>query len=201
AIIEQVKANAMIEHLGVHMASDRCNLEISFKDHTFLCIDLLSSIRYKWYTLMDPEEVLASVSTASAVSLPDTKYNFEYTFLYYTLNSIPMPAKYSSYFLDFAPDLKPRMKMYLLQKYIISYCSLEELLECSPQMRRGVLRGVAKFHLNQGYFQLKHMFGFYLDRLRNMGKKKGVMVAFRSISSNRGWDMVNQLSERMGKKL
>ena len=201
AVIEYFKNSIIVNKLKIHKKSFMTTVEFFFKDNTYLSIDLIYKFQRKSTTMLDNKKMLTSATkNKSGIMVPDVRFDFEYTWLFYTLNNTSVPEKYKQYFLSLSKIDISRITAYVASVYNISISNFEDVFSYSADNHKRILNTISLNSKNRGIEKFKNIFSYVVDTLKDLINRKGIMISFSGVDGAGKTTTIEKVIEVLSQK-
>lgn len=197
-IISYCKNHSSVERIKMHQKSFMTTLELFFKDDSFLSIDLINQFKRKGLQMLAAEPLLLSATpNKSGVFTPDVRFDFEYCFLFYTLNGASLPEKYYIYYKALNEQHSNKIFNYINRKYGLLLFNNEELSTYNPYFKSRILSTLRKSVFNQKFTQLKNRINYIVDTLKDMAFRQGMLITFSGVDGAGKTTIIEKVKNRL----
>ena len=175
-------SHPLIKKSKVSTKSFMSTVELYFMDSTFLSLDFIHTFKRKSIRILDEELMLSSASmNENGIKIPEVRYDFEYAFLFYTLNWSSIPEKYWSFYLSLKKIDTNSILHYINAKYGFDCLGISSLLLFSSKRRKKILYVLQREQENRGFRKIINMAGYILDWFKSSQRRIGFTISFSGV--------------------
>lgn len=205
-IIQFTNDHRSVERTKAYKKSFMTTIEIFFKDHTFLSLDLIHEFKRKSLVMLDAEKVIKSNElNSNDILVPHERFDLEYTCLFYLLNESSVPHKYQNYFNSFSISQKERMTNAIVNTYHLKAQTIDQLFEFNSDNRTRVLEKLTSNQSNRGFNKLKNQWNYIKDTLVDLKMRRGFTITFSGVDgagkSTTIETIANKISQQFRRKV
>lgn len=196
-----INQNPLVAKVVERKQSFMSNFAIMLKDNSFLSVDLIWKFKRKDLVMTDAAELLASAKVNRfGVKIPDVLADFNYTWLFYILNSASLPEKYSAYFNGLSSTDKDRLNKELYWKNILGTNRVAELFEYNIVNHKAVVSTLKNNKANKGINRLANIAAYCFDKLRELRFNKGFIITFSGVDGAGKSTIIAHVKNNLEKK-
>lgn len=158
-------------------------VQLFFRDGTFLSIDLIHQFKRKTLDMF-PSSLMFKHrrKTGGNVYKPSLKNDFEYSFLFYTLNGADTPQKYQEFYSQkITYPEQDTILHYLNNKYGLKAKAFVDLFVYSNEFRQKLINELIDRDENRGLSRIKNNYNYFIDTLRDLKLNKGMIITFSGV--------------------
>ncbi|MEO0310982.1 MAG: putative thymidylate kinase, partial [Bacteroidota bacterium] len=205
-IVSYATTHPMVGKCKVYRKSFMTTVELYFKDQSFLSLDLITDFHRKDLQYIDARKFFTAIRyTFEKVKLPEERFCFEYTWLFYLLNASHMPPKYVAYYQSMSDTVKQHILNHIKSSYGLSIVSIEECFRHTKTLRAEVLKSLATKRSNSFTKRLKRKVNYYIDTIKDLVDRRGIVITFSGVDGAGKSTIINEvkhmLSEKFRKKV
>ena len=158
-------------------------IQLFFRDGTFLSIDLIHQFKRKTLDMFASSLMFKNRRrTGGNVYKPSLKNDFEYSFLFYTLNGADTPQKYQDFYNQkITHPEQDTILHYLNNKYGLKAKTFKSLFNYSSEFRQQLMQELIDRDENRGWNRLKNNYNYLLDTIRDLKLNKGMIITFSGV--------------------
>lgn len=158
-------------------------VQLFFRDGTFLSIDLIHQFKRKTLDMF-PSSLMFKHrrKTGGNVYKPSLKNDFEYSFLFYTLNGSDTPQKYQDFYSQkITRPEQDTILHYLNNKYGLKAKTFTDLFVYSNEFREKLIHELINRDENRGVNRIRNNYNYFIDTLRDLKLNKGMIITFSGV--------------------
>jgi thymidylate kinase len=198
AITSFIKNHHTVSKVSIHKKSFMTTVELYFKDHTFLSVDLLTQFKRKELFFLSSDLLLQSSFVGeSGFKQALVSFDLEYTWLFYLLNNSNIPTKYQLACRVLKPAEQISIRKYFNSKYNIELSTLADCFHFNPELKNQVIEIIKNRHENRGVNKLKSKFNYCVDTIK---QRKGMVLTINGVDGAGKSTIIEQLKEKLSKK-
>jgi thymidylate kinase len=198
-IVQFCKNHIDVERIKYHRKSFMTIVELFFRDGSFLCIDLIYQFKRKGIQFLDARSVLiSSIANEYNYLVPNIKFDFEYSFLFYTLNGANIPEKYWKSYNEENEFQKNQIFKYINRKYNLNLLKMEQLYTNSEIYKRKIIEKIES--RNSVGFSLKNKLNYFKDTIKDIFFRKGMVITFSGVDGAGKSTIIERVKERLQNK-
>lgn len=200
-ILKFCKSHINVQRTKTCQKSFMTTIEVFFKDGSFLSIDLINQFKRKGMQFMDAKPLLISaMPNSSGIMVPDVKFDFEYCFLFYTLNGAIIPKKYLEHYSMHNQLQNNKMFNYINEKYQLKVYNYVELFDFNPYLKLSILSKLEELSFNLNLKKFKNNINYVIDTLKDMVYKKGMVITFSGVDGAGKTTIIEKVKNRLQSK-
>lgn len=181
-LIQLATKNPLIKASSLRKKSFMTTIELTFKDNSFLSIDLIHKFQRKWTNMLCAKQVLSSTQqTPEQINVPAPEFDLEYVLLFYTLNGAEIPQKYQRHFKAMSIPVQNRMLNRIQATYQLNAISLEDLFQHSTSWKDQLWATLQNRSENRGFNGCKSQLNYLMDSLRSIVRGGGFCISFSGV--------------------
>jgi len=201
SMVNYCNNHLLVKKVKTHQKSFMTIVELYFKDDSFLSIDLLHQFKRRQLQLFDATPLLISaMPNESGVMVPDERFDFEYCFLFYTLNGAAIPKKYKAFYEQKNELQHNRIFNYLNKKYDLKLLNNDELFSYSPYFKLRALSKIKQASFNVKKSQWFNQVSYVLDTLKDILFRQGMIITFSGVDGAGKTTIIEKVKNRLQSK-
>ena len=173
-------------------------VSIFFKDGSFLSLDLINKLKRKNLALQSTQLLLkTSTYNQYNVRVLNKKYDFEYAFLFYTLNKSEIPEKYQLFYSNYSKKDKSKIIDFINFKYHLNIHNFNSLVRDNLKYRKKVLKKVKSQNKKTFIKYLMHSFLYFGDTLKELKINRGITITFSGVDGAGKTTIINEIKKNL----
>lgn len=181
-IIHLAEKHILVSKSKVRNKSFMSTIELFFKDGSYLSIDLIHAFHRKELQYLDARKMLTAQSlTFERIQVPEARFCFEYTWLFYLLNGASVPVRYVDYYLSLNSEEKQKVLNHINTSFRMKETSLENLCKYNHLSHSRVKSVLNLKKQNSFYAKLKRKGSYIIDSLKDVVNHKGLVITFTGV--------------------
>jgi thymidylate kinase len=182
SLVNYCRQHLLVKKIKTHQKSFMTIVELYFKDNSFLSIDLLHQFKRKGIQLLAAKPLLISASpNQEGIMVPDARFDFEYCFLFYTLNGAAIPEKYKAFYRQQNELKNNSIFNYMNKKYDLRLLDNKALFSDHPLFKIRALAKINATSFNRKINGWMNQLNYVLDTLKDMSYRKGMVITFSGV--------------------
>jgi len=195
------KKQQNVARVKVYTKSFMTTVELYFKDNSFLSLDLIHQFKRKAIQMLDAKPLLISaMPNASGVMVPSVKFDFEYCFLFYSLNGASIPQKYQEHYSLQNQKQNNSVFNYLNKKYQLNLNNYEELFDFNPFVKLKIRLKLESAVFNLKGHSLKNNINYLIDTARDLIYRRGLVITFSGVDGAGKTTIIGKVKTRLESK-
>ncbi len=183
--IQIIRNGRNIEWVHLYKKSFVTFVNISFKDGTYLEVDLIHRFDRKGVIYLDAKDILKhSKETAEGVSVSSIKHMFEYVILFNLINGANTPDRYVQYFSSFNVEERREIFGYICHKYKLTLNILDELFSHTGKDSKKIVESIKLQPGNRNFFRFLNTLRYLTDVIRDLIHNRGIIVTFSGVDGS-----------------
>jgi len=200
-MLKYCKKHRNVQRTKTCQKSFMTTIEVFFKDGSFLSIDLINQFKRKGMQFMDAKSVLVSaMPNIYGVMVPSMKFDFEYCYLFYTLNGAEIPEKYHDHYKKQNDFQDNRVLNYIKRKYKLRLYNQNELFVYNPYFKLRVLSKLKAIEFNLKMSKIKNNINYAIDTVKDMIYRKGMIITFSGVDGAGKTTIIEKVKNRLQSK-
>jgi thymidylate kinase len=201
SMVNYCNSHKLVKKVKTHRKSFMTIVEMYFKDDSFLSIDLLHQFKRKQLQLFEASPLLISaMANKDGLMVPAARFDFEYCFLFYTLNGATIPKKYKTFYMQQNELQQNRIFNYIEKKYDLKLLNNNDLFSYNPYFKLRV-----KSKINTAAFNVKvalwiNQFNYVLDTVKDILFRKGMIITFSGVDGAGKTTIIEKVKNRLQSK-
>jgi len=181
-IIDRIREGSNIEWVHFYKKSFVTFVNISFKDGSYLEIDLIHRFDRKGIIYLDAKEILNHTEeTSEGIFITSIKHMFEYVVLFYIINGANIPDRYVQYFASLSVETRREIFGYICFKYKLHLNVLDELFSCSGKEPKKMIEGIKLQPINKNLSRILNTLRYSTDVVRDLIHNRGIIITFSGV--------------------
>lgn len=190
-----------VARVKAHRKSFMTTIELYFKDDSFLSIDLINQFKRKGMEMLSAKRLLTSaVVNDFGVRVPLAKFDFEYCFLFYTLNGASIPERYNTFYERKNQEMNGNVFNYIHRKYELLPHISEDVFSNTTYCQQKVGLKLEQSEANSRMNGWSNKFNYLLDTVRDIFFKKGMVITFSGVDGAGKTTIINEVKEKLASK-
>ena len=199
-MVKYCKSHISVQRINTYQKSFMTTVELFFKDGSFLSIDLINQFKRKGIQFMDAKSVLVSaLPNRYGVVVPEAKFDFEYCFLFHTLNGASISKKYKAHYSEQNRLQHSRIFKYIDKKYKLVLCKEEELFNYNQCFNHKILE-IIEANSSSNMAVIKNKMNYVLDTIKDIMNRKGMVITFSGVDGAGKSTIIEQVKNRLKSK-
>jgi thymidylate kinase len=170
-----------VEKLRFAKRSFMTTVQLYFADQSFLSIDILQAFHRKSLEYIPAAEMLDHTDMVDGVRVLQPAYDYLYIYLFYHLNGVGIPSKYSTFFQKGDPETEKAILTLLNRRTGAQPRELSATFSWSAQTRRELVTFLRRSKGNRPIKRLARWFRYTADSLSGLLRAKGIMLTFSGV--------------------
>lgn len=180
--IKLIRSGNNIEWVHVYKKSFVTFVNISFKDGSYLEVDLIHRFDRKGIIYLDAKDILNHVSiTKENVKVAALKHNYEYIALFNLINNANTPDRYVQYYSSLSKEERSEIFGYICHKYKLHLNTLDELFISSERESKKIIQKILIHAENHKVLRSINFLRYVTDVFRDMIHNRGIVVTFSGV--------------------
>mgnify|MGYP001336132214 CR=1 FL=1 len=181
-MIKYCKNHIGVLRINTYQKSFMTTVELYFKDGSFLTIDLINQFKRKGMQFLDAKSAIISAlpNINGSVIVPSTKFDFEYCFLFYTLNGASIPEKYKAYYFQENKLQNDKVFNYINKKYNLKLSINEDLFSYNDHVKDKIIERINQYNISFTN-RIRNNINYILDTLKDIIYRKGMVITFSGV--------------------
>ncbi len=201
SIIKFCKNQYVVNSSTVHKRSFMTTLELKLNDGRFLSLDLIHKFKRKTLVMMDGKTALkAAKLNPFGISVPVPAHDFEYTFLFYTLNNAAIPKKYKEFFLNMNAKAIQEIENHMHVKYDLFGLNLKNILNNNLEFRNIIEHNIENDKANFSLKGIQNKISYLFDSVKNIKNRRGFIVTFSGVDGAGKSTIIESLKLQIARK-
>lgn len=191
----------LVRSAGTRQQAHMVSVDCFFQDGSFLSVDLLHQLLRKNVQMLDAQEVLTNAGKAAfGIPVPALRHDFEYTWLFYWLNSSDMPASHLQYFQQKPFEEQQALLQYAADKYDLHFESLASAAHytslIASQLKTMLIAQPGNSSLPRQWRAVRYV----VSTLASFLRPKGFVITFSGVDGAGKSTVIEHIKERLEKK-
>lgn len=199
-LLKYCKNHVSVQRVNTYQKSFMTTAELFFKDGSFLSIDLINQFKRKGIQFLDAKPALiSSVMNGNGVVVPNSRFDFEYCFLFYTLNGASIPKKYQAHYTQQNNTLNNKNFNYINRKYGLELSFNDELFSYDNISRDRIIKKLESE--NVSYInKIKNNVNYVVDTIKDIVYRKGMVITFSGVDGAGKTTIIGKVKDRLESK-
>ncbi len=180
--LKLIRAGDNIEWVHVYKKSFVTFVNISFKDGTYLEVDLIHRFDRKGIIYLEAKDILNHVIISKEnIKVAALKHNYEYIVLFNLINKANTPDRYVQYYTSLSKEERSEIFGYICHKYKLHLNTLDELFVTSERESKKIIQKILEHSDNHKVFRAIKFLRYITDVFRDMIHNRGIVVTFSGV--------------------
>lgn len=185
----------------VHPKSYMTTVELYFEDQSYVSLDLIHAFRRKSIDYLEPKKILRSAQTTSeGIRVPEKRFCFEYTWLFYTLNGASMPQRYVQYYSQLEHIARGQILNHFHSSFGVRCDGLEQLFAYKSKHHTSVLQSLNRVSVNSVLNKFSKLLVYAADTFRDTISRKGIMITLTGVDGAGKSTIIAELQQLLQEK-
>ena len=181
-ILTVLKRQSGVIKTNVYKKSFMTTVELFFEDQSFLSLDLIHTFQRKALNYLDAGKILRSATTnAEGIRVPEKRFCFEYTWLFYTLNHSSVPERYIRYYSQMDSVVRGQILNHVHSSFGLRCDGLEDLFQYKISMQNQVMTAIRNLHANNTVRRIQSALSYAIDTVRDLINRRGFVITLTGV--------------------
>lgn len=196
-VLDFVKNQESVRTYNVYSSSFMKMVYISFKDNSFLELDLINNFIRKDICYLDIKELLRNqTNNHEQLKVPSLKYSFLYILLFYILNKANVEKKYQDFFNKLPKKEQNNITNFINQRFNLQFDNLEQLYTFDERFYVQIKKSVSQE--NNFISKVRNSISYLSDIFSN--RKKSKIITFSGVDGAGKTTILREFSTLLNKK-
>jgi thymidylate kinase len=201
SVVKFARSHPLAKRAKLRQKSYMSTLEIYLNGGEFLSIDLVTRFLRKTLQYMDAELVLESrLKTQKGLFIPDPRHNFEYIYLFYTLNRSEIPEKYINWLITLPQNTQSLLTRDLSANYHLQGLQVEDLRVFQKDRFIQTKRILKKKLPEPVKSKIRRFFTYISDTINDMRQNPGFIITVSGVDGAGKSTIIEELKEEITTK-
>ncbi|MBK6446508.1 MAG: hypothetical protein IPF81_14790 [Bacteroidetes bacterium] len=199
--LKLLKRQSGVVKTKVYRKSFMTTVELYFEDQSFVSLDLIHKFQRKGLEYLDAKKVLRSaISNVEGIRVPDKRFCFEYTWLFYTLNGASLPERYVNYYNSLDYVQRGQILNHLHSSFKFRSDDLQDFVKYQPKQHKNIIHAISKYPSNTPINNLKSKINYLIDSVRELNYRRGMMITLTGVDGAGKSTIIEELQQILREK-